>query len=216
MTVSCKMTSNARRAVTASKLELSPAIGPRYGCAATLATTLGTRSWIRPIPERADDGDFQLPAGAGGGAAAADSGRARLAGLVQGLAAEVVQRRSLGEDSQTIKRCPPFIDAMTYGFLIPLATDLKVENGEFSWDWTMRGGEITIYSRSPIDFHDRARSPARRSSTTTALSSSSTISGRSSRRPAIRCCSRIRSTAPTCRSPPSPAWSTATGISDSL
>ena len=32
---------------------------------------------------------------------------------------------SLGEDSQTLKRCPPFIDAMTYGFLIPLPTDLK-------------------------------------------------------------------------------------------
>ncbi len=61
---------------------------------------------------------------------------------------------SLGEDSQTIKRCPPFIDAMTYGFLIPLATDLKIENGEFSWDWPMRGGEITTYSYSPIDFHD--------------------------------------------------------------
>jgi hypothetical protein len=61
---------------------------------------------------------------------------------------------SLGEASQTVKRCPPFIDAMTYGFLIPLATDLKVENGEFSWDWTMPGGATTSYTHSPIDFHD--------------------------------------------------------------
>jgi hypothetical protein len=61
---------------------------------------------------------------------------------------------SLGEASQTVKRCPPFIDAMTYGFLIPLATDLKVENGEFSWDWTMPGGATTGYAHSPIDFHD--------------------------------------------------------------
>jgi hypothetical protein len=61
---------------------------------------------------------------------------------------------SLGEASQTVKRCPPFIDAMTYGFLIPLAVDLKVENGEFSWDWSMPGGETTAYSHSPIDFHD--------------------------------------------------------------
>jgi len=32
----------------------------------------------------------------------------------------------------TIKKCPPFIDAMTYGFLMPLTADLKLENGEFS------------------------------------------------------------------------------------
>lgn len=61
---------------------------------------------------------------------------------------------SFGETSQTVKRCPPFIDAMIYGFLIPLAVDLKVENGEFSWDWSMPGGETTAYSHSPIDFHD--------------------------------------------------------------
>jgi hypothetical protein len=61
---------------------------------------------------------------------------------------------SLGEDSQTVKRCPPFIDAMIYGFLIPLAADLKVENGEFSWDWPMPGTPTTAYTHSPIDFHD--------------------------------------------------------------
>src|SRR4029453_1704815 len=50
---------------------------------------------------------------------------------------------SVGEGSQTVKRCPPFIDAMTYGFLIPLATDLKVENGEFRWGCALRGGGST-------------------------------------------------------------------------
>ncbi len=30
------------------------------------------------------------------------------------------------QDTFTLKKCPPFIDAMTYGFLIPLAVDLKV------------------------------------------------------------------------------------------
>ena len=39
----------------------------------------------------------------------------------------------------TVKKCPPFIDAMTYGFLIPLAIDLKVENGEFSWNCEVPG-----------------------------------------------------------------------------
>ena len=33
---------------------------------------------------------------------------------------------TMGEDSLTVKKCPPFIDAMTYGFLIPLAADLEV------------------------------------------------------------------------------------------
>jgi hypothetical protein len=57
-----------------------------------------------------------------------------------------------GDDVPTIKKCPPVIDAMTYGFLMPLACDLKVENGEFSWDRDVPRG-IASYSRSPIDFH---------------------------------------------------------------
>jgi len=28
----------------------------------------------------------------------------------------------------TVKKCPPFIDAMTFGFLIPLVTDLPSRN----------------------------------------------------------------------------------------
>jgi hypothetical protein len=59
-----------------------------------------------------------------------------------------------GEEDQTVKRCPPFIDAMTYGFLIPLAIDLEVRDGEFSWDFQVPEGFISEYSHSPIDFHD--------------------------------------------------------------
>jgi hypothetical protein len=58
----------------------------------------------------------------------------------------------------TVKKCPPFIDAMTCGFLMPLAADLKVENGEFSWDSsipaTNKLGQLT---RSPIAYHDNAQ-----------------------------------------------------------
>src|SRR3954471_2982247 len=54
----------------------------------------------------------------------------------------------------TVKKCPPFIDAMTYGFLIPLVADLRVENGKLSWDREVPGGAFSNYSRSPIDFHD--------------------------------------------------------------
>jgi hypothetical protein len=61
---------------------------------------------------------------------------------------------TMGREVETVKKCPPFIDAMTYGFLIPLAIDLKVENGEFTWDFELPQGVISEYSHSPIGFHD--------------------------------------------------------------
>src|SRR3982075_58047 len=62
-----------------------------------------------------------------------------------------VVNSSIGD---TVKRCPPFIDAMTYGFLIPLICDLKVENGEFTWDNELPPGGAVSFVRSPIGFHD--------------------------------------------------------------
>jgi hypothetical protein len=59
--------------------------------------------------------------------------------------------------SQTLKRCPPFIDSMTYGFLMRLPCDLKVENGEFSWTFDVPGGGPVGFLRSPIGFHDPAQ-----------------------------------------------------------
>jgi hypothetical protein len=61
---------------------------------------------------------------------------------------------TLGGESFTVKKCPPFIDAMTYGFLIPLATDLEVRDGEFSWSFDVPEGVAVDQSYSPIDFHD--------------------------------------------------------------
>lgn len=60
-------------------------------------------------------------------------------------------------EEDTVKRCPPFVDAMTTGFLIPLICDLRVENGEFTWDtdWPP-GGSLNI-PRSPIGFHDESQ-----------------------------------------------------------
>jgi len=60
----------------------------------------------------------------------------------------------MGREFETVKKCPPFIDAMTYGFLMPLAIDLKVQDGEFSWDFEMPEGLVSEYSHSPIGFHD--------------------------------------------------------------
>jgi hypothetical protein len=63
----------------------------------------------------------------------------------------------LQSEQMTVKKCPPFIDAMTYGFLIPLVTDLRVEDGVFTWDFDLPGGAITSYTRSPLDYHDNAQ-----------------------------------------------------------
>src|SRR3546814_13149433 len=35
------------------------------------------------------------------------------------------------EEVKTVKGCPPVIDAMTHGFLLPLACDLHVDRGRF-------------------------------------------------------------------------------------
>ncbi len=59
--------------------------------------------------------------------------------------------------TDTVKRCPPFVDAMTSGFLIPLICDLKVENGEFSWDNALPPGGDVNYVRSPLGFHDASQ-----------------------------------------------------------
>src|SRR5215471_3816439 len=40
----------------------------------------------------------------------------------------------LQTEQMTVKKCPPFIDAMTYGFLIPLIADIRVEDGMLTWD----------------------------------------------------------------------------------
>jgi hypothetical protein len=61
---------------------------------------------------------------------------------------------SLGMETQTVKKCPSFVDAMAYGFLIPLAADLEVRDGEFSWNSEIREGFAGGFSHSPIDFHD--------------------------------------------------------------
>lgn len=57
----------------------------------------------------------------------------------------------------TVKRCPPFVDAMTSGFLIPLICDLTVKNGEFTWDNDIPPGGTLDFQRSPISFHDASQ-----------------------------------------------------------
>lgn len=59
-----------------------------------------------------------------------------------------------GGEDDTVKRCPPFIDAMTSGFLIPLFCDVRVENGEFTWDCDLPPARGVSFARSPIGLHD--------------------------------------------------------------
>ena len=62
-------------------------------------------------------------------------------------------------EEDTIKRCPPFVDAMTCGFLIPLICDLRFENGEITWDNDIPPGGSVSFPRSPIGFHDASQVP---------------------------------------------------------
>ena len=54
---------------------------------------------------------------------------------------------------RTVKQCPPFVDAMSYGFMILLPCDLRVEHGVFSWDWELPPLIVEEHPRSPISFH---------------------------------------------------------------
>ena len=58
-----------------------------------------------------------------------------------------------GRAIRTVKQCPPFVDAMTYGFLILLACDVRVEAGSFSWDWQVPEPSTQGHPRAPLSFH---------------------------------------------------------------
>ncbi|MDB5548257.1 MAG: hypothetical protein JWP21_1704 [Tardiphaga sp.] len=62
-----------------------------------------------------------------------------------------------GRVGDTVKRCPPFIDAMTSGFLMGLICDVTIENGAFSWDNDLPPGGTVNFARSPIGFHDASQ-----------------------------------------------------------
>lgn len=79
-----------------------------------------------------------------------------LPGWVRSMPAQAFSAVSGGPDD-TVKRCPPFIDAMTCGFLIPLFCDVTVEDGEFSWDCDLPFGDGVSFARSPIGFHDASQ-----------------------------------------------------------
>lgn len=66
---------------------------------------------------------------------------------------EIAAKTLGGASVRTLKHCPPIIDAFSLGLLIPLATDLTVENGELSWDWDPPVVEDADLSRAPVGLH---------------------------------------------------------------
>ena len=61
-----------------------------------------------------------------------------------------VHQRSI----RTVKQCPPFVDAMTHGFLVLLPCDVVVlDEGQFSWDWPLPALSVTGHPRAPLSFH---------------------------------------------------------------
>lgn len=59
----------------------------------------------------------------------------------------------LGGEIRTVKHCPPFIDAMGFGFVIPLVTDIQVYKGQLEWAWDLGPSTLGRYTRSPLSFH---------------------------------------------------------------
>jgi hypothetical protein len=58
-----------------------------------------------------------------------------------------------GRDIRTVKQCPPFVDAMAYGVMIPLPCDVAVNGGAFSWDWKVPEPATAGHPRAPLSFH---------------------------------------------------------------
>ncbi|HWK45069.1 MAG TPA: hypothetical protein VNT30_10125 [Stellaceae bacterium] len=58
-----------------------------------------------------------------------------------------------GQDVRTVKQCPPFVDAMSHGFIIPLPCDVMVSGGRFSWDWDIPRLSSTLHPQAPLSFH---------------------------------------------------------------
>jgi hypothetical protein len=59
-----------------------------------------------------------------------------------------------GLDVRTVKQCPPFVDAMSYGFIIPLPCDVQV--GDHPAQYNMREKYAKLQSGGPNPFIDRA------------------------------------------------------------
>ncbi len=58
---------------------------------------------------------------------------------------------------RTVKQCPPFVDAMSYGFMIRLPCDVRVDHCVFDWDWNLPVLTTEGSPHSPLSFHAPAQ-----------------------------------------------------------
>jgi len=58
-----------------------------------------------------------------------------------------------GRAIRTVKQCPPFVDAMTHGFMVLLPCDVHVAEGQFHWDWPLPALTLSGHPRAPLSFH---------------------------------------------------------------
>ena len=63
-----------------------------------------------------------------------------------------------GGTVRTLKQCPPFVDAMSHGFVIGLPCDVAVSQGRLSWDWDLPPLALDEHPRSPLSFFVPAQS----------------------------------------------------------
>ena len=64
-----------------------------------------------------------------------------------------------GREIRTVKQCPPFVDAMAYGFMILLPCDVSVDRGAFSWNWDVAKPATDQHPRAPLSFHVAGQFP---------------------------------------------------------
>lgn len=59
-----------------------------------------------------------------------------------------------GRAIRTVKQCPPFVDAMSHGFMLVLPCDVTVDgDAQFAWDWPLPPLMIGDHPRAPLSFH---------------------------------------------------------------
>ncbi len=76
-----------------------------------------------------------------------------LPGWLREMPSEVESATLGGERVRTLKHCPPLIDALSLGLLVPLAADLTVTGGEIEWDWDPPIVPDQLMSRAPVGLH---------------------------------------------------------------
>jgi hypothetical protein len=79
--------------------------------------------------------------------------RAALPAWLRAMPATVAAESLGGAEVRTLKHCPPFLDALAAGLLIPLMADLTVADGEIAWDWPFPAIDDAPLPRAPLGLH---------------------------------------------------------------